>query len=221
LVRSRQLTALAYAATDQTPASPEETWWWAWAQRCDAARSRARQQVDHESDAERRDAALARLAETQDAHSELLKKLGPGPGPVHTSPVAIWTYDSDRLWQGMPLHDETLERAVSESGGASISLNYERVDAGGFNRRLIVAGCVAALTMVTGLALAIGVVPRIFKGWPVVFGVTFGLAWWMWLSPSFVGWIVVAIVLLVRILPCWRRVRTGDSGIIMVSYGNR
>jgi hypothetical protein len=221
LVRLRQLTALADSATDQTPGGPEEAWCRAWAQLSEEARLTAGQRVDQERDAERREAALARLAEMKKAHGELPEELGPGSETAQWSAAAFRPYDSDRLWPGTREHFGPPELAVSKNGNGSIRLTYERVDAGGLSHRLIAAACTAAMTVAIGLAITLGIVSRIFRGWPAVFGVVFGLVWWLWLSPSFVGWIVIVIVLLVSFLPGWRRARTGDSAIITVSYGQR
>ncbi|MCA9151696.1 MAG: hypothetical protein KDA92_20470, partial [Planctomycetales bacterium] len=38
--------------------------------------------------------------------------------------------------------------------------------------------------------------------WPYLPGVLAGLAWWLWLSPSWIGWVIVGLSLLVlRLLP--------------------
>ena len=46
-----------------------------------------------------------------------------------------------------------------------------------------------------------GLLGNWFARWPYVFGVGLGLAWWLWLSPSAVGLLIVLAVLLRRFLP--------------------
>jgi hypothetical protein len=40
--------------------------------------------------------------------------------------------------------------------------------------------------------------------WPHLFGVVVGLAWWLWLAPSAVGWLIVAVFLASSLRPTWR-----------------
>jgi hypothetical protein len=43
-----------------------------------------------------------------------------------------------------------------------------------------------------------------FSRWPHLPGVVIGLAWWLWLSPSSVGWLIVAVFLVSSLRPAWR-----------------
>ena len=43
-----------------------------------------------------------------------------------------------------------------------------------------------------------------FSRWPHLPGVVIGLAWWLWLSPSAVGWLIAAIFLASSLRPAWR-----------------
>ena len=40
--------------------------------------------------------------------------------------------------------------------------------------------------------------------WPHLLGVVFGMGWWLWLSPSAVGWLLVAGFLVSSLRPTWR-----------------
>lgn len=40
--------------------------------------------------------------------------------------------------------------------------------------------------------------------WPHLFGVVVGLVWWLWLAPSAVGWLIVAVFLASSLRPTWR-----------------
>ncbi|MBC8350987.1 MAG: hypothetical protein H8E66_03315 [Planctomycetes bacterium] len=44
----------------------------------------------------------------------------------------------------------------------------------------------------------------IFSRWPHLPGVVIGLAWWLWLSPSAVGWLIAAAFLANSLRPAWR-----------------
>ncbi len=41
--------------------------------------------------------------------------------------------------------------------------------------------------------------------WPHAAGVVVGLAWWLWLSPSVLGWLIVAVSLAAAAHSAWKR----------------
>jgi len=43
-----------------------------------------------------------------------------------------------------------------------------------------------------------------FSRWPHLPGVVVGIAWWLWLSPSAIGWLIAAIFLASSLRPAWR-----------------
>ena len=89
----------------------------------------------------------------------------------------------------------------------AIALDYRPIEAQSWLPRL--AG-IAGFLVVVGLAALVirrGLLGNWFARWPYVFGVGFGLAWWLWLSPSAVGLLIVLAVLLRQFLPAettWR-----------------
>jgi hypothetical protein len=86
----------------------------------------------------------------------------------------------------------------------AITLDYRPGAAQSWLSRL--AG-IALFLVVVGLAALVirrGLFWNWFVRWPYVFGVGIGLAWWLWLSPSAVGLLIVLAVLVGQFLP-WRR----------------
>lgn len=65
------------------------------------------------------------------------------------------------------------------------------------------------------LAVFIGAAALARRGWPLAWlrewtaaaGVLFGLAWWLWFAPSFVGWPIVAVSLLSTLRTGWKKPR--------------
>lgn len=101
---------------------------------------------------------------------------------------------------GTPTHDV---HCAFEGPAATLTLVRENPSLPGLLRRVV-----AACLLMTVLALVF--IARSWHGlwefiaaWPHFIGVACGLVWWLWLAPSFVGWIIVAISLISVARPAW------------------
>ena len=118
--------------------------------------------------------------------------------------------------------DQPLPPALSGSGQGWLT-RYRRwpVFSRGWRRgRLLVALLPTAGLLLT-LALLRSHVPlgEWCARWPYLFGVLAGLAWWLWLPPSFLGWVIVAISMIGAVrLPAasqrWPRVTEHGTTVI-------
>jgi hypothetical protein len=87
---------------------------------------------------------------------------------------------------------------------ATLVIDYPNADATGFALRLLVAGVLfAASGLVFVLHRCTPVMDWLVR-WPYVTLVAFGLAWWLWLSPSIVGLAIVAVCVVGAVRPRWR-----------------
>jgi hypothetical protein len=64
--------------------------------------------------------------------------------------------------------------------------------------------CLAALIILLLLGLRRGRLVEWFTRWPHAIGVAAGLAWWLWLSPSILGWGIVLVSLAASLLSGWK-----------------
>ena len=95
----------------------------------------------------------------------------------------------------------TVSYAATSGTVDAIALDYRPIEAQSWLPRL--AG-IAGFLVAVGLAALLfrrGLLGNWFVRWPYVFGVGIGLAWWLWLSPSVVGLLIVLAVLLRQHLP--------------------
>ena len=107
-------------------------------------------------------------------------------------------------WQRFVEEGQATVSCTTSGTVDAIALDYRPVEAQSWLPRL--AG-IAGFLVVVGLAALLirrGLLWNWFARWPYVFGVGIGLAWWLWLSPSAVGLLIVLAVLLRQFLP-WRR----------------
>ncbi len=128
---------------------------------------------------------------------------GQDPAPP-TSAGPAKTGDIAAQWQRFI--DSGLAIVSSPDGGTAeaITVDYRPIEARSWFPRL--AG-IATFLAAAGLAAWLirrGLLWSWFVRWPYLFGVGFGLAWWLWLSPSAAGLLIVLAVLLRQFLP-WRR----------------
>ena len=89
----------------------------------------------------------------------------------------------------------------------TITLDYRPIAAQSWLARLAgIAGFLVAVGL-AALFIRRGLLGNWFARWPYLFGVGCGLAWWLWLSPSAVGLLIVLAVLWRQLLSWRRRLR--------------
>jgi hypothetical protein len=129
--------------------------------------------------------------------------------------------DLGQLWV------QTLERThpatycVGRGEPASITLRYRQVEARGFSTRLLGAGALAGLVLLAMVGIRRGDFSTLLRRWPCLLGVLTGLGWWLWLSPSALGWAVVLVSLFASFRWGWRRPRQSGSAIVALTLSQR
>ncbi len=124
-----------------------------------------------------------------------------GSDPSFPGSASVAASDVAAQWQRSVAEGQaTLSYAVPGPNDA-VALEYRPIEPSAWLPRL--AGIAGFLIIVglAGLIVRLGLLRSLIVRWPAVFGVGFGLAWWLWLSPSAVGLLIVLVVLLCRFLP--------------------
>jgi hypothetical protein len=90
-----------------------------------------------------------------------------------------------------------------ELGGAASSIVFIEPSAVSRSllRRMLVAFAIASSLILLFLARSWQPLWDFLATWPHLAGVAFGLVWWLWLTPSVVGWVIVAVSLLSVVRP--------------------
>jgi hypothetical protein len=76
-----------------------------------------------------------------------------------------------------------------------------------FAPRATAAACVALAGLVLAVLLWARVARDAWRQWPHVWGVVAGVAWWLWLTPSALGWAIVAVSLVSSWRSGWQAAR--------------
>jgi hypothetical protein len=143
--------------------------------------------------------------ESRLAGPSLLKELS-SSGAIGDQPAQLW-----RQWcpQG-----QTASRYLISRGGEPPQLR-RLVDMGGEP-----LGRAAAAIVIVIASLALAWLTRRpqavewLQCWPQVLGVVAGLCWWLWLSPSLLGWLLVAVSIWSAFRSGWRQTGQGASVIV-------
>ena len=151
------------------------------------------------------DLPVERIVWTIAAPSTLQAGLVDGDGVQPPPPPAVNARPGDIVacWQRAVAGLAVVSSATSGTVDA-IELDYRPLQAQSWLPRL--AG-LAGLLAVVGLAAFVlrrHLLGNCFDRRPYLFGLGIGLAWWLWLSPSAVGLLIVLAVLLRQFVPWWK-----------------
>jgi hypothetical protein len=119
------------------------------------------------------------------------------------NPPAFWQFCLDR--------PDNATRCLAADGAASVVLDYQARASDSWLRRFF-AACGLGLLVVACLAGSRrGVSLAFLSRWPHVLGVVAGLAWWLWLWPSALGWVIILACLVCCVRSGWKWSRPGSS----------
>ena len=115
---------------------------------------------------------------------------------VADRPAELWHHSIDR--------QPPATRCAFPRRVASIMLSYHQVESTGLLRRLVSAAGLALAIGLIALGLKRGTPAELLRQWPHAAGVAVGLGWWLWLSPSVLGWGIVAVSLFSSLRSGWK-----------------
>jgi hypothetical protein len=229
MVRLRNVNALIEQAAETTTEDPEQMvqWYRTWASRWLDLGSTIRRQLalptatatpqaeaarqvfskELESLCGRQSPTASRLAGTQ-----VLAQLA-AETPRTDRPTRLWLPGSDR--------SRPVLYGLAEGGVNTIGISYRAVTARPLLPRLgsllVVAGVAAALVW----GVRHGRLEALIFRWPHAFGVLVGLAWWLWLWPSVLGWVIVLVNVVAAFRPVERTSRKPATVVVTMTSRKR
>ena len=129
--------------------------------------------------------------------------------PLHDQPAELW----DQLQSG----EGSATHFVVRQQAAPPQVRFVRAGQSGLLRRLAAAAAVALAMLLLVAILRNGMVVEFLRRWPFAAGVAAGLAWWLWLSPSVVGWLLILVSLAGAFRRPRQSVREPGSTIVPLS----
>jgi hypothetical protein len=117
---------------------------------------------------------------------------------------------SEEVWESL-YHGPRVVRGHAEERVASIEIRGKPLQVAPLGGKITRAAGVASIMILVLVAWTTGWIASLFRRSPHLVGVFLGLLWWVILSPSFLGLVIVAISLLSLFRPGWGRTRESVS----------
>ncbi len=126
-------------------------------------------------------------------HMRLARRIEAWPG---VEPVWNQTPTLDnplRSWQRSIGRSHDNAHAILAGGAFAPVLEYTRAYADDWASRIGQAAIACVVVLLIGWAIRVTRLGEAFDRWPQAAVIAFGLFWWLWISPSAVGWLFVAL----------------------------
>ncbi len=219
IIRLRNVTALIRRAMDRPGSSlaTEESWYRGWFGEWTAVRREAENAVALAERVTRVPAARAEMQGLEGARESMVTQLNASAiwGQIVTSPT--WRVDAGILWDHTDQHGMR-KHYFSKDGVSPVVLRIESRRA---NREAAVATSPIMYVTAALLVLMIAWTTGRLHRWPHTYGVVLGLCWWLWLWPSILGLLLVAVSLSAAVRSGWRRPHPSGSAIVRLSPTGR
>ena len=192
----------------------------AWSRRLAASIAQLRQ-LARNSPTQLREQLEGEVALAQEEHAELLRRMPPNPDrDIPPAPATIAT-QSGEVWS---LSADGWYPSVScmyPGRRATLQLVYrDEIQRSEFARWCALAALIA-IGATLSLERSRGEVVRVMRRHPQTIGVVLGLFWWLWLSPSPVGLLIVVLSLVSAGRLGWRRGGPRGSSVLLLATPSR
>ncbi len=114
----------------------------------------------------------------------------------------------------------TTQCFIAQTSGPII-LASPRADNGALSQRLTLSAWLAGVTFLAMVGVWRGTWTSLFRQWPHLCGVAFGLAWWVWLRPEVLGLLIVLLSLVLCFRSGWRKTGQSASAIVSLTLNER
>ncbi len=187
-----RLLESAAAALSQESADDSASAYSPWARRLLAARAVVERERTRAQSTESSLAAEAEVRAVDETQAKVARKLKTWNQFTELAERRSAAEGTGEIWDD--LHRGSPSAVFAVAGpSAVLSLASPKQSSGELLGRLLaVLSAVAAIVAVDWVGRR-GDVKEFLARWPQLLGVLFGLAWWLWLSPSLLGWLIVAV----------------------------
>jgi len=223
LVRSENLGALIDRAAGRSPEDPGETTPWrrGWLRRYVALRNEVGRQQALAGPTAPTGALQAELRSVAEKATRVADRIGARDVLSEPTPDAFAAELPGGIWRRVLDRSPPSVYGMAAEESGPITLRYRRMDADALTHRLLATAGLSGVILLTLLGLRRGLFAMLWRRWPYLLGVVTGLAWWLWLWPSVLGWGVAVLSLMASFQWGWRRPRRSGSAIVPLSVVRR
>jgi hypothetical protein len=223
LARLKSIAAVTTLASAILPSEAGEeisAWYAPWARRYVATLAAVRRELSRNRESEEVRAAEVELRFLEQEQSQIARRLGMPQSMLRPTTTLASAEQPRQLWSAVtssgppPLRfisSGPIEALIVEASGGTTANWLPRIF-WALAVMLVAAGMIVVLRSPYAQRLV---------AWRHLAGVAAGLAWWWWLWPGLLGWIIVAASL-VAILRARRPARSeGESAVVRLASGSR
>jgi hypothetical protein len=213
--RLRAVSAMIQLVASLSNDDPQETleWFRPWARRLVAVRRLVEGCLVALGDTEEGRAAKSEVHAIDEEQSKLADRLGALPTMGQISAAVSLADSPTQLWHWSLDRPQPAVHYLFREGVSSITLAYRSQESGGWQNRLLLAVVLITLMPLLVFGLRRSPASRWWKRWPHAAGVGAGLAWWLWLSPSLLGWGIVLLSIAASLRAAWNRSSQNSSSL--------
>ena len=222
LARLENVVALIEQSAGLTGEDPEATIRWrrSWNRRLAACRDAVRRRVALDGSTELAQVVKHELESIDQRLARVADLAGWDLSFQHSSATPI-TGDAGELWLRSVVRSQPTTRSIVRDGSGSLALSQVPVDGGLFSAGPYYAAGVVSLILLILVGIRQGLVSTLLLRWPNVFGIVAGIVWWLWFSPSIIGWGIMLAGLAASFRFGWKRAGQSASAIVPLSLSDR
>ena len=212
LIRANSLATLIESASKANNKHLDETrrWYRTWDRRLSISCDALKRQLGEAGRSKTAAAAREALDTIQRKRPETARQLG-----MHDASEVVSAEGSladlsladgpGQLWRQTLDCAGGISRYVVDEATGPITVAYRRVEVPWYQSRLPGALGLVLLLGIVYFGARHNILPALAWKWPQLIGVLVGLAWWLFLSPSLLGWAIVLASLLTAVRSGWQR----------------
>jgi hypothetical protein len=199
-------------------------WYRPWARRCAAMQYEVRSALSAVNQPLAVRSARDLLQRIDDRQREIAKELQAEDILNRWRDEIPAALDANTLWDTTPPSPQSTALLVENGADGDGSgdngkgdLSFYPLRASNFWTRFYAVLAIVAAMGLAQQGLRGGLLPMLANRWPHLLGVVAGLLWWLFLNPSLLGLIIVAVCLMASVRSPWQDGQRNDSAIIPLS----
>ncbi len=195
LVRLRSTTEMIERALEIALYEPEEMarWYRPLARRWSTSHDELKRLLTPVQEDEVAQAVWLELESLERRQALMVERLGAGEILTQAAAEASVSDDPIELWLWTLEQPQSVVRFVSDQAGDAITLVYRKPTDGEQAWRLVAAAGLALATAVLVWAVRRGIAAPVLRQWLPLWGIAAGVAWWLWLTPSILGLVLMLV----------------------------
>ncbi|MDZ7619586.1 MAG: hypothetical protein U1E05_21510, partial [Patescibacteria group bacterium] len=218
LVRLESLGKIAELASSSSANGATESSGWRrhWLRLWAKSRDAADREINRISEADSRREASDRLAALVKQQSEAIKSLTGEHGLEELLPGNEPEDEAFDAWQATLSHNRSLVHCRMDGRMGAISVDLTPAPTRPWVGGVMAGAAWIVLLGTVAFALHRGLLVEWYRRWPQTVGVLVGLGWWLWLSPSILGLVLVIACVATSVRTGWRSVsRPAPDGSVI------